>query len=245
MLKFTNGKNRGNESLRQAINYILNPEKTSTELISGNGIDTATPCRDMETIQFLFGQKTGRRYIHYVISFDRGVSEKTALLVAEEASCYFAQEYQYIMAVHTNTDNVHVHVILNAVNVSTGKKFSQSRAEMLQFRDFVNGCLAKYDLNLIGGSPESQFYCEAEILEDWEEEDGTEDYNYSNSFFGAIDPDEITQIQCAELEEENLQRIIQYFQGESEELPPDIYYEDAEIKYWQWCDSQRFFEEDL
>lgn len=245
MLKFTNGKNRGNESLRQAINYILNPEKTSTELISGNGIDTATPCRDMETIQFLFGQKTGRRYIHYVLSFDKGVSEKTALLVAEEASCYFAEEYQYIMAVHTNTANVHVHVILNAVNVSTGKKFSQSRAEMLQFRDFVNGCLAKYDLNLIGESSESQFYCEAEILEDWEEEDGTEDFNCTNSFFGAIDPDEISQIQCAQLGDENMKQIIRFFEGEAEELPPGTYYEDAEMLYEEWLDSWRMQEEDF
>lgn len=251
ILKFANGKNRGKEALRHALNYIMNPEKMPSNLISGNGVSMRTPCEDMETVQALFGKNTGRRYIHYIISFDKDISEEMALEVAEEAASYFADDFQYILSVHTNTENNHAHVIVNAVNIRTGNKFSQSRADMLKFRCWVNDCLLKRSLNLIGESSKSEICCKAGELEDWEdwadvlEDDEMEDNISSNSFFGFVDPDEISQIQYAQLEDENMNQIIRFFQGEAEELPPDIYYEDAKMFYEEWLDSWKMQEEDF
>lgn len=251
ILKFANGKNRGKEALEKAINYILNPEKSSPNLIFGNGISTNTPCEDMETVQALFGKNTGRRYIHYIISFDEDVSEEMALQVAEEAASYFSDEFQYILAIHTNTRNNHAHVIVNAVNIRTGNKFSQSKADMLKFRSWTNDCLIKYGLNLIGEPTATELCCKVEELEEWEdwadvlEDDEMEDDNSSNSFFGFVDPDEISQIQCAQLKDEHMNQILRFFEGEAEELPPDIYYEDAEMLYQQWLDSWRMQEDEF
>lgn len=251
IVKFANGKNRGKGALKQAINYILNPEKVSSNFILGNGISTRTPCEDMETVQALFGKNTGRRYIHYIISFDKDVSEEMALEVAEEAASYFADDFQYLLSVHTNTENNHAHVIVNAVNIRTGNKFSQSRADMLKFRSWVNDCLRKHGLNLIGESSETEFCCKEGDLEDWEdwadvlEDDEMEDSISSNSFFGFVDPDEISQIQYAQLEDEHMNQIIHFFEGEAEELPPDTYYEDAKMFYEEWLDSWKMQEKDF
>lgn len=220
-------------------------------LISGNGLNLDTPCEDMETVQSLFGKNTGRRYIHYILSFDEDVSEEMALEVAEEAASYFADDFQYILSVHTNTGNNHAHVIVNAVNVRTGNKFSQSRSDMLKFRSHVNDCLFKHGLNRIGESTETELCCKAGELEEWEnwedilDDDEMEDHISSNSFFGFVDPDEISQIQCAQLEDEHMSQIIRFFEGEAEELPPGTYYEDAEMLYEEWLDSWRMQEEDF
>lgn len=249
ILKFIDGKNRGKGALRQAINYILNPEKMPGNFILGNGINLDTPYEDMETVQALFGKNTGRRYIHYILSFDEDVSGEMALEVAEEAASYFADEFQYVLAIHTNKRNNHAHVVVSTINIRTGNKFSQSKAEMLEFRNHVNDCLAKHGLNLIGESEETEICCKTGELEEWEddeeilEDDETESYCSSYSFFGFVDPEEISQIQCAQLKDEHMHEIIRFFEGEAEELPPNTYYEDAKIQYLLWKDSQRWFED--
>lgn len=251
ILKFINCKNRGKEALKEAIQYVLNPEKIPDNLIGGNGINLDTPYEDMETIQALFGKNTGRRYIHYVISFDEDVSEKMAFIVAEEAAAYFADEYQYVLAMHANTNNCHAHVLINVVNIQTGNKFSQSKADMLTFRSYVNDCLLRHGLNLIGESAGIELFCKTGELQEWDdwadvlEDDEMEDDNSSNSFFGFVDPDEISQIQCAQLKDEHMNQILRFFEGEAEELPPDIYYEDAEMLYQQWLDSWRMQENEF
>lgn len=165
ILKYGNGKNRGINSLKQAVDYILNPEKTDLELVAGNGVDSGQAARDMETIQTLHGKNSGRAFIHYIISFDRGVPKEIAYAVAEQCASYYAEDYQYIMAVHTNTENVHAHIVLNAVNVHTGNKFSQSKGDMLRYREYVNRILREYGLPVIGKKKEQKLWCEEGIME--------------------------------------------------------------------------------
>ena len=176
IVKFANGKNRGNDALERGINYILDAEKTSSRYIASNGVGKTSAVEDMKTVQQLLGKDTGRRYIHFVISFDAGVSSQLAFTIASESAEYFADEYQYILSVHNNTENVHAHVILNAVNVHTGKKFSQSKAEMLDFRDYVNTVLLSYGLNPVGRSSEDEetypglYFEQEDIFYDFEDD---------------------------------------------------------------------------
>lgn len=250
IIKFINSKNRGLQALKQGISYIMNPEKTSQNLIHGNGVSKNNTYKDMNTVQNLLGKETGRTYVHFVISFDRDVSAQKAYDVTNKCCDYFAVEYQYICAIHTNTENCHAHVILNTVNLQTGKKFSQSRAEMLEFRDFVNQCLVESGLNPIGQTDSSTLSYEFGILEEYEDfddildDDDIENDDIAKSFFGFVDPDEISQIRCAEAMDKDMKKIIHYFQGEAEELPPDMYYEEAELQYSKWNDGLKYLEEE-
>lgn len=255
ILKYGNGKNRGSYSLRQAVDYILNPEKTSHELISGNGVDTDQAARDMETIQTLYGKNSGRAFIHWIISFDEGVSERDAYMIGKECAAYYAEDYQYIIAVHTNTDHIHVHVVLNAVNVHTGNKFSQSKRDMLRYREYVNEVLQEYGLPVIGKKLQKDLWCEQGTLqedmyyEDILMNDVPEDYggwwakDNRKSFFGPIDEDECNAIEEAERVSNWQKRIIRYFEGEEAFLPPDISYDEAEMFYLQWSESQEYNED--
>lgn len=251
IFKFINAKNRGAKSLKQGIEYILNREKTAPNLVSGNGVNKDTVYHDMKTIQALFGKETGRSYVHFVLSFDQDISSEKAHIVANKCCSYFSEEYQYILAVHTNTENCHAHVVLNTINIQTGKKFSQSRKEMLDFRDFVNQCLVEYGLNPIGKTDSPTLAYKTGVLDDYDdfndilEDDEVEGYDIPDSIFGFADPDEISQIQYAEAWDTDMKQIIRFFEGEAEELPPDYYYEDAAMQYQQWLDSWQTQEEDV
>lgn len=245
ILKFANGKNNGNDALERGINYILDSKKTSSEYITSNGVEKTSAVEDMKTVQQLMGKDTGRRYIHYVLSFDAGVLPQKALTIASEIAEYFADDYQYILSIHTNTANIHAHIILNAVNIHTGKKFSQSKAEMLDFRDYVNMVLLSYGLNPVGRLSEAE-----EIYPDlyFEEEDNfydfedTDDYKENKSFFGPIDLEEVEQMRLAEQYEADEKHIIRFFEGKESDIPSGWDYEDALMLYEQWREHVDYLE---
>lgn len=250
IIKFANGKNSGTYALKQGIDYILNPDKTNNIWIAGNGINLSSPYEDMHTIQTLYRKSTGRSYIHYIISFDKDVYASVAFETACDCASYFADDYQYILALHTNTDNIHAHIILNTVDVRTGKKFSQSRKELLEFREYINSCLTHCGLNPIGKATTPDLYysytCD-DTLEDidnfWEPDLLIED-DSASSFFGPVDPDESENILLAEEGMDRLNRVIQYFHGELSVLPDGISYSEAETLFLQWKNAVTFPDEE-
>lgn len=52
-----------------------------------------------------------------------------------------------LIATHRNTDHIHNHIILNSVNMETGKKFHQSAAEMRQVKEYSNKLCREYGLS--------------------------------------------------------------------------------------------------
>lgn len=256
ILKFTNGKNRGIAALKKAIKYIMDSEKTSRDLISGNGVNVENPASDMETVQLLYKKAKGRSYVHYVISFDRFVSAELAYEIAEKCAQYYAEDYQYSLAVHENTANKHAHIILNTVNPHTGYKFSQSRNEMLNFRTFINQILKAYGLREIGKNSKQFIYQDVGVLsddmdyEDLFEIDVPEDYSYDGEYgdetsgwWNDADEEECQLIAQAEEESSILKQIIGYFEGREQDLPEGVDYDDAEIAYDQWLESQQWQED--
>lgn len=266
IVKFANGKNCGTEALKNGIDYILNPGKTSCELIHGNGISLASPYEDMYTIQTLLRKDSGRRYIHYIISFDTGVTVETAYSISIKCANYFSEEYQYVLAVHTNTPNIHAHIIMNAVNIRTGKKFSQSKSELFKFREYVNNHLIQCGLNPISTKTSNKLVCEEVIENDefeldhdallvdlnhthnvhcsFSEVNQLHAYGWDASYFGPVDYEEAQQIYTAEVYHSHLQEVINFFQGTSSTLPSGINIVDAEALYEHWCDGQQCLEED-
>lgn len=143
IVKFLNAKNRGTDSLKPSIAYIQNPEKVPEGIYGGHGVSYDTAVDDMKTLQHLFGKTEGRAYIHFILSFSEELQEQTVCIIAKEVCMYF-EEFQSVWALHENTQHPHIHVIVNAVNAKTGKKFSQSRKELNDFQKFVEQLYLKH-----------------------------------------------------------------------------------------------------
>lgn len=154
VLKIVDGRNSELSQLTEIIKYVKNPEKNSHGLLAGIGVRINAAAEDMKTVKVLKNKITGRQYIHFLLSFDQGVDAVTAHRIGKRVLMYQAHNYfQILMAVHDNTANVHCHFVLNTVGKGT-RKFSQSRAEMLKFRDYINRILEEERLNPIGAEQE-------------------------------------------------------------------------------------------
>lgn len=238
IIKFANGRNRGTKALKTGLGYILNPEKTLSNLIGGRGVAVSTAYQDMRTVQRLMGKEEGRAYIHFILSFNEEVYDRQLRQIAEKCTAYFPDN-QSVWAVHDNTDYRHIHFMLNAVNVRTGKKFSQSKQQMIRFREYVNHILEGQGITVVGEKP---------MVETWEyHDDDLEEYGddydesthgYEDSFFDSVDLDESDAILQAEEGDKRLRQVIRFYQGLETSLPDGMDIWEAEEIYGSYCASE-------
>ncbi|HBH6293777.1 TPA: relaxase/mobilization nuclease domain-containing protein, partial [Enterococcus faecium] len=119
----------------RAINYA-EPRAT---IKTGINCDVDYAKSEMKQIRMLYG-KDDRVQAHLLIqSFRPGeiTAEKANQLGAEYAK-KIAPDHQIAIYTHTDKDHIHNHIVINSVNLETGKKF-QAHGQA-----FLNKC---YDLN--------------------------------------------------------------------------------------------------
>lgn len=81
-----------------------------------------------------------RKYYHFKLSCARkdNVTQRRAHDFAEEVAEAFFKNYECVIATHTDTETVHSHIIVNAVDPITGKKLQFGKAEYAAIKDEVN-----------------------------------------------------------------------------------------------------------
>ncbi len=142
---------------------MFDTNKTCPELCHALGVSKKSAYDDMMFVKYLFCQTEGRQYLHWILSHDVDVSLSAVNSVAEKVIHLLGDRYQVIAATHTNTRNLHTHFLINPVDIKTGKKFSESTAEMLKFREKINVILRGFGLHECGAI---ETITEAKIDED-------------------------------------------------------------------------------
>ena len=130
--------------LATAINYISKQDKTKPSLMRGIGCSPSTALTEMELIKTAFNKTDGRQYFHFIYSF----SPRESNLVSPEHILDNAEElinrmkqfdgYQSLIAVHTDTDHTHAHIVINSVNSETGKKLAFSKEDLASMKVMCN-----------------------------------------------------------------------------------------------------------
>ena len=85
----------------------------------------------------IFNKKEGRTYYHIIISWnsqDDNISAKEC----HEMTCAICErsglkDYPYFAAIHTDTNSLHAHIVVNNINIRTGKSFQSTK----QFRENI------------------------------------------------------------------------------------------------------------
>ena len=113
--------------LKNAIRYIMNPEKTENRLwVGGNvGSEPEEIYRAMMDTKKDYGKQYGRQGYHFVISFAPGEADtETTYLVGKEfCRRYLGDNYDYVFAVHNDQHHSHCHIVFNSVNRMDGRKY--------------------------------------------------------------------------------------------------------------------------
>ena len=138
--------------LEHSINYILQPKKLGEANLAG-GINCLPEMayRQMKATKQMFGKTGGRQGYHFVISLKPGegipeIMYDIAMRFAEEA---FAGEYEAVVAVHTDREHLHAHIVINSVNMVTGYKFQCRDGDWkYKFQPITNKLCEEYGLHI-------------------------------------------------------------------------------------------------
>ena len=146
------GKARIDIHLKHAVNYILQPKKLGDANLAG-GINCLpdSAYEQMKATKQMFGKAGGRQGYHFVLSLKPGkgtpeIMYDIAMRFAEEA---FGGEYETVVAVHTDRNHLHAHIIINSVNMVTGYKFQYHEGDWkYKFQPITNKLCDEYGLHI-------------------------------------------------------------------------------------------------
>ena len=138
--KFLSRKTR----LDMIIKYIMNGEKTEKMMyVSGVNCRPDTAISEMQDTKKRFDKEDGIISYHLIQSFDgKEISPKKCHeLGLQYAKELFGDDFQFVVATHLNTDNVHNlntdnvhnHIVVNSVSFKSGYKFYSNR----ETKDFI------------------------------------------------------------------------------------------------------------
>ena len=138
--------------LEHSINYILQPKKLGEANLAGSiNCLPERAYRQMKATKRMFGKTGGRQGYHFVISLKPGegtpeIMYDIAMRFAEEA---FAGEYEVVVAVHTDREHLHAHIVINSVNMVTGYKFQCRDGDWkYKFQPITNKLCEEYGLHI-------------------------------------------------------------------------------------------------
>lgn len=130
--KFLSRKTR----LDMIIKYIMNGKKTEKMMyVSGVNCRPDTAISEMQDTKKRFDKEDGIISYHLIQSFDgKEISPKKCHeLGLQYAKELFGDDFQFVVATHLNTDNVHNHIVVNSVSFKSGNKFYSNR----ETKDFI------------------------------------------------------------------------------------------------------------
>ena len=124
------------------IRYIIDPNKAAF-VSAKNLFEDEDYAKQFEETAKRFGKGEKfdeRKYYHFKLSCARkdNVTPRRAHDFAEEVAEAFFKNYECVIATHTDTETVHSHIIVNAVDPITGKKLQFGKAEYAAMKDEVN-----------------------------------------------------------------------------------------------------------
>lgn len=147
------GAGYSGKHLRQAIDYIMDPQKTGQGCFIGGINCQPQKAYDVMRITKLQFSKTDKRQgYHLILSFAKGeVTPETAFeIVREFATQYLGRCYEAVYAVHDDTDHIHGHIIFNSVNFIDGRKYRYEKGDWAKYiQPITNRLCSDYGLSII------------------------------------------------------------------------------------------------
>lgn len=143
--------------LRQAIEYVLNGDKTEEQILTATQNCTKeSACHNMLSAKLRWNKMDKVQLYHIIQSFRPGeISPELALEIAQK----FVQEhlpgYQAVIGVHVDKKHIHAHIAFNSVNQMTGEKYhSNAQSYYQQIRAISDRLCREHGLSVImSGEP--------------------------------------------------------------------------------------------
>ncbi|MCW6659730.1 relaxase/mobilization nuclease domain-containing protein [Aerococcaceae bacterium NML191292] len=146
-------KIKPNNRFMESINYIINPEKTENgRLVSTNNCGTIHTDLEFEMNHILSGKSRDIFAHHMYIAYapeDNLTADDVHKINTEIIKKHFGDEYQYVIATHTDKEHLHSHIIFNHVNSKTLKCYRSNKKTYNELQYIIKKTCEKYKLKLI------------------------------------------------------------------------------------------------
>ena len=153
ILKIANGigKYYDNNSRESVIEYITNPRKTLNKNIGVSAMEGFEYAKEMDEVASIYHKNTGVRLRHFIISFESWEvnDPEVAYQIGQDIAEYLGREYQTVFSVHQDTDQLHIHIVINAVSYLDGHRYRGTRSEFYGFKEWVDMVLKRYGINRV------------------------------------------------------------------------------------------------
>ena len=151
-------------TLKAAIDYILNPEKTDGKLLAssfGCGLETA----DIEFAwtQEVAGNKGTHLGRHLIQSFAVGETtpEEAHKIGMELAQAVLGGKYEFVLTTHVDKNHLHNHLIFNAVSFTDYKKYHSNKQSYHYIRRTSDRLCKEHGLSVVvPGKDKGKSYAE-------------------------------------------------------------------------------------
>ena len=134
--------------IAKEINYIYRPDK-QVRFRGGYNVFMSQNVSEIITqfyaVRAVYGKYHGIQIRHFVLSFSSeydNVTPYQAWWIGYEICALFRANYQIVFAVHEETDNLHLHFILNTVDLYTGQPFDCGKATVRSLHQLVGDILS-------------------------------------------------------------------------------------------------------
>ncbi len=142
-----------NSTLRKAIDYIVNPEKTDGgRLVHSHGCSVETADLEMELTAKQGTGRGDRLAYHLIQSFspdDDITPEKALQLGIEYAQKVTGGKYEFVVSTHIDKDHIHNHIIFNAVDYVNHRKYHSDVMDKYRIRDINDEICKANDLSVL------------------------------------------------------------------------------------------------
>lgn len=120
-------------------NYIMNTNKTDG-CVGGYNVFADHYLDIASTVRRLFSNNDSHKFIHFIISYKNNYDIDNIYRDARIIASFFIDN-QVVFGIHLNTENLHIHFMVNNVRFTDGyviKDYSKLRN---QLTDYCNGCI--------------------------------------------------------------------------------------------------------
>lgn len=142
------GKYQDDCAISDLISYIVDSEKTPSNLICGVKVDMDHIADSMIDMSQKYKKYKKIRIHHFVITFESKYSSELELIsrIMQDICTDIGRKFQIVAAVHEDTAHPHIHFAFNPVSFVNGFKYRGNKADYRELIDRSSEILSEYGL---------------------------------------------------------------------------------------------------
>ena len=138
ILKIKNESYANNDAIENLVQYIQRSGYTG-----GLAVDIENAAEHMQKVKEIWYKTEGRQARHFIVAFSdyEFPTIDEAISYGYSISQYYAERFQILFSVHTDTDHIHLHFVMNTVSYVDGRKYSGGLSDYLSFRNYIQSIM--------------------------------------------------------------------------------------------------------